>query len=290
MGDDPMRGEMSGAASLDRSIHPNDRQRCSSRNRGRRRLEARPSPDAAPHEIPRVTPELKPEEYARWFESELGRRVWRDERRALDVVLGDVRGDWVLDAGAGDARYAQELESEGAVVVALDLSPAMMASAAEGVRRGRRRILLTRGDVHRLPYRDGSFDVAVAVTLLCFTDRPSDVAHELARVTRIGGRVALAELGGWSTWALWRRLRARFRDGLWSSARFWTEGELRGLLKGVGLEPGRSSAAVFYPPSRPLARLLEPLDRRLGEWTSLGAAFVVVEGLKARHPTSGNTS
>ncbi len=47
-----------------------------------------------------------PVRYADWFESPLGRRVWADEREALNRVLGNVAGWRMLDAGAGDCRLS----------------------------------------------------------------------------------------------------------------------------------------------------------------------------------------
>ncbi len=82
---------------------------------------------------------------------------------------------------------------------------------------------------------------------------------ELARVTHVGQRVVLAELGRWSAWAFLRRIRARFHDfSVWDSALFWSRRKLRRLLETPELEPGTVSAPVFHPPSPSLARLLTP--------------------------------
>jgi len=233
-----------------------------------------------------MTVEFDPGEYARWFESELGRVVWADERRALDRLLGSVRERRILDAGAGEGRFAAELAGRGAAVVGVDRSSGMLAAAKRRLLAGGPRVLLTRGDVHRLPFRSASFDDVVAITLLCFAERPGNVTREMARVTRPGGRVVLAELGRWSPWAALRRVRGWFGDDLWRSSRFWTEAELRVVLARAGLEPGRTTAAVYYPPILPLARLLRPLETRLQARTSPGAAFIAVEGWK---PRSGPT-
>jgi ubiquinone/menaquinone biosynthesis C-methylase UbiE len=77
-----------------------------------------------------VKPQLDPAAYPDWFRTELGQRVWRDERRALDRALGDVAGRIVLDVGAGASRLARELADRGARLVALDRSAAMLTAAA----------------------------------------------------------------------------------------------------------------------------------------------------------------
>lgn len=222
--------------------------------------------------------ELDPAVYGAWFRSELGRRVWKDERRALDQSLGEVAGRTVLDVGAGEGRLARELSSQGARVVALDRSEAMLRAgeyAGEGPHPEP-----VRGDAMELPFADESFDVVVAVTVLCFIEREADMAHELARVTKAGGRVVLGELGRWSTWALARRVGALLKGGLWSAARFRTASELREILSGAGLQPGDVHGAVFYPRSVLAARQLGWADPRLGRKTTLGAAFLAVAGVK----------
>jgi SAM-dependent methyltransferase len=62
----------------------------------------------------------------------------------------------VLDLACGAGRHAAELEQAGARVVGLDLSPAMLHRA-----RSRTQAHLVRGDMRRLPFRPGSFEVAV---------------------------------------------------------------------------------------------------------------------------------
>jgi len=223
--------------------------------------------------------ELEPAAYAGWFESDLGRRIWEDERRALYEVMGEVAARHVLDVGSGDGRLARELTERGAHVVALDRSEAMLRAiaAADDGRPSPTRVL---GDALELPFPDESFDLTVAVTVLCFIDRATGAVRELARVTKPGGIVLLGELGRWSLWALARRLRARTKGGIWSHARFRTAPELRKLLAAAGVEPGEVRGAVFYPSSLLTARLLGWADPWLGRRTTVGAAFLSVAGAK----------
>lgn len=131
-----------------------------------------------------------------------------------------------------------------------------------------------------LPFADRSFDAVTAVTVLCFATQPLEMVRELARVTRPGGRVVLGDLGRWSAWALGRRIRGWLKGGLWSSARFRTGSELGRILRAAGLRPGVVHGAVYYPQSVLAARMLGWLDSRLGERTTVGAAFLAMAGLK----------
>lgn len=225
---------------------------------------------------------LEPDGYTAWFGSELGRRVWRDERRALDLALGEVAGRMILDVGAGDGRLARELTDRGARVVALDRSADMLAATGAGAGPGST-LSRVRADAMALPFPDRAFDRVTAVTVLCFAERPREMVREMARVVKPGGRVVLGELGRWSTWALVRRVRGWLNGDVWAGARFRTASELRGMLRTAGLRPGAVHGAVYYPRSVLAARLLDRLDPWLGARTAVGAAFLALAGVKDAH-------
>jgi hypothetical protein len=67
---------------------------------------------------------------------------------------------------------------------------------------------------------------------------------------------------------------------VWRRARFRSPPELKRLAMGAGLADASVIGAIFYPPVGIAARLLGPLDRRLGERTTLGAAFLVLVAAK----------
>ena len=92
-------------------------------------------------------------------------------------------GERILDLGAGTGRYARLL-AEFARVVALDRSPDMLARARE-----KGGFDSVRGDAHRLPFQNGSFDATVAVMVLHQIPDYPDVLREVARVSR---RIAIA--------------------------------------------------------------------------------------------------
>ncbi len=233
--------------------------------------------------------EFDPTLYRTWFESPLGLRVWADERRALTRLLGDLGASRVVDAGAGDGRFAAEISSEGATVVAVDRSHSMLSATRDRTRGGDDgRVQLVQADAAGLPLASSSCDAALAITLLCVASDPLAITAELTRVVRPGGLVVVGELGRWSHWAVTRRVRGWLRGGLWSSARFWTVPKLRNLMCRSGLQPSGRAAAVFYPPWAPLAILLGPFDRFLGRLTWIGAAFIAVAGRKPATISAGD--
>lgn len=92
--------------------------------------------------------------------------------------------------------------------------------------------------------------------------------------------VVLGELGRWSLWATWRRIRRRLGSPTWRGGRFRTANELRGLCTAAGLRVERLRGAIYYPPVLPVAWLMTPLDRQLGRLTTLGAAFLAVAAVR----------
>lgn len=117
--------------------------------------------------------------------------VWCPERvREADVgLLGPVAGRLVLEVGCGSAPCARWLASQGAQVVAFDLSAGMLRHAVSGSTRTGVRVPLVQADAVAMPFRDDSFDSACsAFGAVPFVADSAAVMREVARVLRPGGR------------------------------------------------------------------------------------------------------
>ena len=110
-----------------------------------------------------------------------------DTRAALDL-LGDLRGEAVLELACGHGAGAQELTRRGARAVGLDISPRRCAVAAAGASGAQ----FCAGDAQKLPFADGAFDAILARDILMYADT-STVARECARVLRPAGRAVFVE-------------------------------------------------------------------------------------------------
>jgi SAM-dependent methyltransferase len=93
----------------------------------------------------------------------------------------------VLDAGAGELRYAECFKPHR--YVALDLA---VGDAAWDYSR-----LDVLGDLEQLPLASGTFDAVVNIVTLEHVRRPQQVLDELARVLKPGGRLLLAAPMEW---------------------------------------------------------------------------------------------
>jgi SAM-dependent methyltransferase len=91
-----------------------------------------------------------------------------------------LHGCRALDAGAGSGVAGDALRAAGSRVVAVDLEPDMAAYAARPS---------VAADVTALPFRAGSFDLAVAAFVVNHLADPAAGLAELRRVVRPGGAV-----------------------------------------------------------------------------------------------------
>ena len=117
--------------------------------------------------------------------------------RAIRSVLPSRAGALILDLGCGKGRFASRLAEDGARVVGLDLSAAMLA---EGKGFGR-----IRGTGRRLPFYDQTFDAVIAVEVFEALAEVDDVLHEVKRVLRPGGIAAIIDknAGSWNDQRPW---------------------------------------------------------------------------------------
>ena len=162
----------------------------------------------------------------------------------------------------------------GAAVTGIDADPAILFAAHARAKTAGVKVTLVEGQIERLPFPDASFDVVLAMTVLCFIADAASAVREIARVLRPGDRLVLGVLGRWSVWAMSRRLRAWFGTATWKAARFRTAGELRALVRQTGLSVWTVRGAVFYPPIGLCAKVPEPVEGLLGSLSAFRAAFI----------------
>ena len=122
-------------------------------------------------------------------------------------LLGDVRGQQVLDIGCGSGMNSVLAAKHGGDVTGIDISPSLTRLA---IRRahvngvgGQVRVMVT--SAHELPFAANSFDVVLGIAILHHLDLDA-ASHEVHRVLKRGGRAIFQEPVRNS--ALVKRLRA----------------------------------------------------------------------------------
>ena len=119
---------------------------------------------------------------------------WRTAENSAGYLLARLpTGAQVLDVGCGPGTITADLAARvpGGQVTGIDAAPDVLVEARqEAVRRGQANVRFETGDVYRLAYADGTFDVVHAHQLMQHLSDPVRALTEMRRVCRPGGLVA----------------------------------------------------------------------------------------------------
>ena len=120
----------------------------------------------------------------------------RESGEALVRGLGITKGLEVLDLGCGDGTTALPAARLGAEVLGVDIASNLVEAGSRRARaEGLANCRFQQGDATNLSeLPDRAFDLVVSIFGAMFAPRPFDVAKEMVRVTRPGGRIVM---GNW---------------------------------------------------------------------------------------------
>jgi SAM-dependent methyltransferase len=120
----------------------------------------------------------------------------RESGEAVVESLGITSGLDVLDLGSGDGTTAVPAAKRGASVLGIDIASNLVAAGNERAQSlGLTNLRFQEGDASDLhELEDDRFDLVLSMFGAMFAPRPFDVAKEMVRVTRPGGRIVM---GNW---------------------------------------------------------------------------------------------
>ncbi|TAK40470.1 MAG: class I SAM-dependent methyltransferase [Betaproteobacteria bacterium] len=120
----------------------------------------------------------------------------RESGEALVNGFGIKQGLRVLDLGCGDGTTAIPAAKLGADVLGVDIASNLVeAGNGRVAEHGLTNCKFQEGDASNLrELKDHSFDLVVSIFGAMFAPKPFDVAREMVRVTRPGGRIVM---GNW---------------------------------------------------------------------------------------------
>lgn len=129
-----------------------------------------------------------------WMAGDFGRIAKSYEPGAADFItrLNFQPGERVLDVACGTGNLAIPAARAGAQVTGIDIAPNLVEQAQAWARREGLAVHFEEGNAEQMPYADASFDAVVTMFGAMFAPRPAATAAELLRVTRPGGRIAMA--------------------------------------------------------------------------------------------------
>ena len=123
-------------------------------------------------------------------------QTMQESGESLVAQLGITPGLHVLDLGCGDGTTAFPMARRGAKVLGVDIASNLVkAGNRRAANEGLDNISFQEGDASNLSeLASHSFDIVVSIFGAMFAPRPLDVAKELVRVTKPGGKIIM---GNW---------------------------------------------------------------------------------------------
>jgi SAM-dependent methyltransferase len=113
-------------------------------------------------------------------------------------LAGEIFLDWVapppglrwIDVGCGNGAFTELLVERCAPAEVQGIDPSEAQLAFARTRRAARVAEFRQGSAMELPFPDDSFDAAVMALVIFFVPDPAKGVAEMARVVRLGGRIA----------------------------------------------------------------------------------------------------
>jgi ubiquinone/menaquinone biosynthesis C-methylase UbiE len=123
-------------------------------------------------------------------------QTMRESGAALVAKLEITKGLDVLDLGCGDGTTAIPEAEAGANVLGVDIASNLVeAGNIRAKAAGLTNLIFREGDaINLVDLKDRSFDLVVSIFGAMFAPKPFDMAREMVRVTRPGGRIVM---GNW---------------------------------------------------------------------------------------------
>lgn len=117
--------------------------------------------------------------------------------KEIDLLgIASLQNKLVLDAGCGIGVYGLVLASKGNKVVSIDISADSLKVARNWVAQSGLPVAPVEGDIERLPFKDGTFDICFCGFILHHLPVIKQAIAEIYRVLKPGGVVALIEPNG----------------------------------------------------------------------------------------------
>ncbi len=201
-----------------------------------------------------------------WFADALGTTLLEQEQVALDGILQDLFGYYLLQLGWVAPR---DILTESRIRMRM----VMDVDRPHGVDYP-----YVRAMPERVPVQGDSLDVVVLQHTLEFAKDPHEVLREVDRMLIPEGHVVIVAFNPWSYWGAWRLLRRRSRRFPWCG-RFLSVTRMKDWMGLLGFDTVQVVPLFFRPPIRHegVMRRLRFLDKAGARaWPLLSGVNIIV--------------
>lgn len=202
-----------------------------------------------------------------WFADMLGTTLLDQEQEALDAILQDIFGYYLLQLGwVAQRDILRQSRIRLRMIMDVDPPQDMEYPYALAV-------------PEMVPVQGDCLDVVVLQHTLEFAKDPHQVLREVDRVLIPEGHVVIVAFNPWSYWGLWRLLRWRRKRHFPWCGRFLSVTRMKDWMGLLGFDTVKVVPLFFRPPLRHEAvmrhlRFMDKIGSRL--WPLLAGVNIVV--------------
>jgi SAM-dependent methyltransferase len=202
--------------------------------------------------------------------------------RSFNAILGvtPMRGRSILDMGCGDGYYTVRYWDEAKPRAMTGVDGAAAAIKVADERKQSRPIRFEVADVHKLPFADDAFDLALVQSVLHHDDRPADIIREAFRVAPV---ILIHEPNGSSPGLKFLEKASRYHRE--HGEKSYTAGKLAKWVENAGGRVQSVRYAGFVPMFCPdwiakTMKVAEPLVESTPLLRTLGCAVYVMSATR----------
>lgn len=201
------------------------------------------------------------EHWDRYWREEVSSEIHEELLRQIFRHL-DVKGQMILEVGAGGGLDSIALAEKGAKVIALDYSSTAIDKIARNAAAHGAHLCLVIAEAHNLPFANDSFDLVFHQGLLEHFANPLKLLLEQNRVIKKGRYILVDVPQRYNLYTIEKRIA--MRRGRWFTGweREFNIRELESLLKTAGFALDAAYGWGYYPDLFWLLRRMARLHRR----------------------------
>ena len=155
-------------------------------------------------------------------------------RRMFLETFGKIKGKKILDIGCGSGRNMKWLESVGATVTGVDLSPELVKATRK------LGLDVVEGDATKLPFKDNTFDVVYSLGVVEHFEETEKAVKEHVRVCKKGGTIAVVVPNKLSPFffiePLYHLLQGTNKYGMQANGKKFSKRKLMEMLENAGMK------------------------------------------------------